>query len=106
MKVDELIALADGLKNNDLSVDLKLRWINDVEGRVHCEIKGLAPGEHLDIMTTEQEISVPMPYAKMYLSYIIAMIAFSKGEYELYSDLMMKHERDFCDYAKFCIRNR
>jgi len=106
MTVDEIITLADAIKKNDIGEELKLRWINDVEGRVHCEIKRLPLGDFKELVSTEQELSVPEPYSKMYLSYILSMIAFVKGDYGLYSDVYMQYERDFTEYAKFCLRGR
>ena len=106
MRVDEILSIADSLMVNQISEELKLHWINEVEGRVHCEIMKAAPADFVSVNAMDHELSVPMPYAKMYLSYILAMIAFADKEYDLYTDVMMKFERDFCEYAKFYLRTR
>jgi hypothetical protein len=69
-------------------------------------MKRLPLGDFKELVSTEQELSVPEPYSKMYLSYILSMIAFVKGDYGLYSNVYMQYERDFTEYAKFCLRGR
>ncbi len=102
MTIDEMLTIVDAVKQNDLSEDLKIHWLNDVEGRVRCEIFKESPKDVERLLTSEGELSVPMPYAKMFL----AMISFTSGDYDLYSDLMIKYELDFSEYAKFCLRTR
>lgn len=106
MRVDEILSIADTLKENQISEEIKLQWLNDVEGRVHCEILGKAPEDFVTLKTTKDELSVPMPYARVYLNYILAMMAFIMKEYELYTDVMLRYERDFSKYAKYCLRSR
>ena len=106
MRVDEIIAICDAIKTNEISEDLKLYWLNEVEGRVHCEINK-SPIEGFSKLTTmAQELSIPMPYAKIYLSYMLAMIAFATKEYDLYADITNRYERELYEYAKYCLKAR
>jgi len=106
MRVDEILSIADTLKENAISEEIKLQWLNDVEGRVHCEIFKQSSEDFVTLKTTKDELSVPMPYARVYLNYILAMMAFIMKEYELYTDVMLRYERDFSEYAKYCLRSR
>lgn len=106
MRVDEILSIVDSLKKNEISEELKLYWLNEVEARVHCEINRLPTEDFEKISTTLQELTIPMPYSKIYLTYLLAMISFSSKEYDLYTDIYMKYEREFSDYAKFCLRER
>lgn len=106
MRVDEILSIADSLKENEISEELKMHWLNEVEGRVHCEINKF-PAENFEkISTTLHELSIPMPYSKIYLTYLLAMMSFASKEYDLYADIYMKYEREFSDYAKLCLRER
>ena len=106
MTIGEIVSIADSLKRNEISEEVKLHWINDVEGRVHCEIFKFTPESYITLTGMKQELMIPMPYARIYIGYILAMAAFASKEYDLYSDLMMRYERDFAEYAKFCLRTR
>ena len=106
MRVDEMLSIADSLKKNEISEELKIYWINEVEARVHCEINKLPIDEFEKISTTVENLSIPMPYEKIYLSYLLAMMAFVAKEYDLYTDIYMKYESEFSEYAKFCLRER
>lgn len=106
MRVEEILSLADSLKKNEISEEVKLHWLNELEGRVHCEIFKRSIDDVVKLTALNQELSIPAPYTNVYISYLLSMIAFATKEYELYADLMMKYERDFSQYAKFCLRAR
>lgn len=106
MRVDEILSIADSLKKNEIGEELKLFWLNEIEARVHCEINKLPLEEFKKISTTLQELSIPMPYARVYLTYLLAMMSFVSKEYDLYTDICIKYESEFSEYAKFCLRER
>ncbi len=106
MKINEIISIADALKTNELSEEMKLGRLNDVEGRVFCEIYQKPPSEFHGAVSLTDELSVPAPYSRMYVLYLLAMIAFSRSEYELYERMLIDYENVFSEYARFYIRNR
>ncbi len=106
MTVRELIDLADAIKENEIGEDVKLRWINDIEGRVFCEIYKRPHESFCPRVSDSEGLSVPEPYSSLYLPYLIAMIAFTKGEYESYKSAMLEYEAAFLLYAKYYIRSR
>ena len=54
MKVRELLEALDATRPNELSDALKLRWINDVEGRVQCEIHKKMP-QNVKFVVSEED---------------------------------------------------
>ena len=106
MKVERIIATLDAIKENKLTDETKLVWINEVEGRVECEIRKKKATEYRNIVGRNDELSVPEPYSRIYILYLAAMIAFTRGEYDLYGRTLIEYETAFSEYAKYVIRNR
>ena len=106
MKVDTILDLVDGIKANAIDEGVKLAWINEAEGRVECEIHKKKSKNIVLLTSGNDDLSVSGPYARIYVLYLIAMIAFAKGEYELYERTFVEYENAFSEYAKYYIRNR
>ena len=106
MKVERIILTLDEMKENSVSEEVKIVWLNEVEGRVECEIRGKKPEEFVPLTSGEDTLSLPEPYSRAYLLYLCAMIAFAKGEYELYSKGIIDYETAFSEYARYYIRSR
>lgn len=106
MKVEEILMTVDAIKENVLCDEIKFEKLNDVEGRVFCEIMKKDPCDYEKIVSVTQELSVPIPYSKMYVLYLTAFIAFAQGDYDTYKNIMSEYETAFCEYAAHCIRTR
>lgn len=106
MKVERLIATLDAIKTNQVNDDTKILWINEVEGRVTCEIFKSPIDEVAFVTAGYEELTVPEPYSRVYILYLIAMIAFVEGDFDLYNKTYIEYESAFSDYAKYVIRNR
>ena len=106
MKIEKLIALVDELKENTLHEETKINWINEVEGRVFCELYKKHPSDFSPHFSMDDEISVPEPYVRMFTAYILGMIAFAAGEFDAYSRAMIDYETVFSEYARFLLRSR
>ena len=106
MKIERLISLIDELKENSFHEETKINWINEVEGRVFCELLKKHPSDFLPHFSMEDEITVPEPYVRMFTCYILAMISFMLGEFDAYSRGMIEYENVFSEYAKFLMRSR
>jgi hypothetical protein len=106
MTVKELLEITDSVKENKLCDDVKLRWINDVEGRISCEIHGMSPEAFIPHTSDDDVLLVPDAYSSLYLLYLVSMIAFSNGDFSLYSTSNIKFEEMLHRYAKHCIRSR
>lgn len=105
MTVRELLEVLDATKKNEMPDELKLRWINDVEGRVQCEIWKKSPELFKRVLSDEDILSVPDPYCSMYLLFLVSMIEFAEGNYGDYARLSIEFEKNLELYAKWYIRN-
>jgi hypothetical protein len=106
MKVREMLELIDSAKENQASEGAKITWLNDVEGKVACEIFKKAPQELVGLEGEESELSVPDAYSGVYLLYVLAMIELSKGHYDDYVKIRGCFDNEFKTYAKQVIRSR
>ncbi|MBQ8407820.1 MAG: hypothetical protein IJY39_03050 [Clostridia bacterium] len=106
MKVRELFELADAAKPNDICDSVKMRWVNDIEGKVACEIMKKAPEEHMPLSGEDSELSVPDAYVRVYLLYLWAMIELSAGNYSAFTELNRAFESELAAFARYVIRSR
>ena len=106
MKVNEIISIIDELKENDVNDELKLFWLNEVEGRINGEIFKRKREELQSIVSLSDDLSAPSTYSRIYVLYLGAMIEFGKGNYDSYYKILAEFEKAFSEYAKYIIRNR
>ena len=91
MKLKNVISRVDGMKPNAFSNEVKVGWVNELENMVQTEIFLLAPEEMVEYTweeNAESELLIRAPYSKLYWIYLHAMIDFTHGEYEKYSQTM------------------
>ncbi len=108
MKLRELFDFVDGVKPNAFEDDAKLRWLNELEGKIqsliyHTETdKIVAHALPVDEM---RQLLVPAPYDKVYWMWLCAMIDFANGEYDKYQNAMVMANDAYSEYAKWYMRN-
>lgn len=91
MKLKDVISRVDGMKPNAFSNEVKTGWVNELENMVQTEIFLLAPDEMVEYTweeNAESELLIRAPYSKLYWIYLCAMIDFTHGEYDKYSQTM------------------
>lgn len=91
MKLKNVISRVDGMKPNAFSNEVKTGWVNELENMVQTEIFLLAPEEMVEYTweeNAESELLIRAPYSKLYWIYLAAMIDFTHGEYDKYSQTM------------------
>lgn len=107
MTLAQVIRMVDGLKENAYSEEVKTAWINEVEGMVQTQVMMVLP---TDIITynwdTDQnkELLVAPPHSKIYWTYLCAMIDFSNGEYDLYSNTMQMFNAHWNEFSRWFLR--
>ena len=106
MTVDKLLLLIDGVKKNEQSDEIKICWIADVEGRVLSEIHGIPVEEIALPESNEDVLAVPEAYGRVYLLYVLSMIALAEGDLEAYGQLSKDFESALAMYARYYIRTR
>ena len=107
MTLKELIALADAVRPNGFTNELKTQWVNQAEGKVQTEIMLLRSEDSLqyDYETDEgTPLLVPEPHDKLYLSYLMAMIDFANAQYGDYQNSSELFNSQFSEYARYYAR--
>jgi len=107
MTLTEAIALCDQLRpGNKWDNDLKTRWINELQGRIHVQIHmtALRPMKEYQLEypknegDVDPELDVPTPYDRMYWLYLCAMVDFANGDYEAYNNTYKLFNNVLTDY--------
>ncbi len=106
MTVRELLETFDACKSNQHSDSVKTAWVNDVEGRVQCEIMGKTPEKFVKLMSEDDTLTVPDAYSRIYLLYLASMCELASANYDAYESASKAYENAILVYAKSCIRNR
>ena len=106
MKAGQIISMIDELKENEVNDEIKLFWLNEVEGRVCSEVLKREADKQNVLISLDDELSIPHPYTGLYALYLRAMIAFWEGDYEAYSTVFVEFERMLSDYSRVVIRSR
>lgn len=82
-----------------------IEFINDIESDVAEELRlSEAPvysDNHTDL---DEELLVPAPYDRLYVSYVKAMIDYSHEEYASYQLNQEQHLQDYKDFADWVVR--
>ena len=107
MKVQEIILVADSLKPNAFTVEQKLLWLNELEGRIQSLIHNITPESIVKYTLPNDEETVmiaPSPYDTVYWKWLCAMIDYANGEYDKYINAQMAANQAYQDYAKWVIR--
>lgn len=101
MKLHKVLRLADELKPNALSNELKVQYINEVEGLVQTEVM-LLDADYIikydEVKDYDTELLVKPPHDKLYISYLIAMIDFANGEYNRYANTIAAFQSYYKEY--------
>ena len=106
MTVGEILRVVDATKANEYDDATKIGWINEVEGMIFCETANERKGEFVSLRSSNDKVSLPDPYTRIYFLYIYAMMAISNNEYLVYLKVIAEFEKAFAQYARFVIRNR
>lgn len=104
MTFKKIIEYTDSVCPSAFGSDVKLRWLQEVESAVRCEIHGDETGGGVSDMTLESEGSVPFEYCRLYSYYIFAMTDYLNGDLERYRLSSELYEKAMELYAKHCIR--
>ena len=106
MTVRELLESVDSARPNDICDDIKIRLINDVEGRILCEICKKQPSEVTSLLGEDDILSVPEPYSRVYMLYLVSMLELMAGNYSAYSSVSAEFDKAFVEYGKWYLRNK
>lgn len=103
MKITKIIQLADMIAPNKLPTEIKVHYLNEVEGVVATEVLMLSTAD-VPVYTADDidiEMLVKPPHDKLYLDYLISMIHFANGEYNKYANTFEKYNESLKEYHRF-----
>ena len=108
MTVQEAITYVDTDKPNAFNNDVKVRWLNEVEGMVQTQVLLLCT-EAIITYTYEQNANTTMlvrpPHDKLYTAYLEARIDFANGEYEKYQNTYQLFNSFFKEFMRWYAMN-
>lgn len=111
MTINEVITQVDELKPNQISDDIKVRWISVLEGKIIDEIilthelSEIVEFNGYTINDMDTVLLVPDTYADVYIYYIEAMIDETNNESARYASSMQMFNSAWQDYANYYNRN-
>ncbi|MBE6693385.1 MAG: M20 family metallopeptidase [Ruminococcaceae bacterium] len=91
MTVSEAIARVDTLKPNDISLDEKLRWLSELDGRIKLEVIDTHEGggevgfRPYTQDNTDAVLLVPFPHDDIYIHWLSMQISYVQGELKKYN---------------------
>lgn len=104
MKVGEVLTQIRAMKPNQYEEAVLLRWLGEVEARLHEEIwcRYDEPGEPPPPITPEdmeRELRVPFPHDGIYVKWLAARIDYQNAEFDRYNNAMVAFNSDWQAYA-------
>ena len=90
----------------EISDELKISWIGQLDGQIRCEVFGEKPENVTIPKWEEDELSVPDAYSALYFYHVLAMIALLRGNTQEYDKFCRERDCVMKQYAKCVIRNR
>lgn len=94
------------MKPNAFSAELKLQWLNELEGKIATEIMLMAPPALQSLrLRAEDTPMVDPPYDSIYRSWLVARIDQANGEYEEYGNSYAIFDNEWRRFLRwFCQR--
>ena len=112
MTINEAITLADDMKPNMMKTAVKVRFINEIEGKIHAEI--LMKHEHTDAEEVcphydnntdpGTELLVKAPYDMLYVYWIMARIDQLNQEMDKFNDDYALFDNAWNNFGDYWIR--
>lgn len=108
-KISEIIARVDAYKPNGFSEEVKLKWLNDLDGKIGLDVflmditeiraRQIAYPEGL-----ETEPLVTFPHEDIYDLYLAAKIDYENGEYNRYQNTMAAYNEAYGNFVRWLAR--
>lgn len=101
MLVSELIDIVQEEKPHSFSDKKIISWLNEVECEVQQQL-GVEP--FIPVEFKEDKLSAPMPYDRLYPSYVKAKIDIALEDFSCYENDQAQHVADFRDFVDWVVR--
>lgn len=111
MTIEQLFVSVDEQKPNAYDDQIKLEWLNDIEGKVYRDVvehhirpEGLREYSKFTSLDMSAELCVPDPYTNVYKYYLYSMIDFHNGEGDRYQNSAIMFNNAFQEFANYWCR--
>lgn len=105
MKVAEMIASIDQLRQNQYDTEQKTRWLSEVEGMIIDEVINMAEGNEREFSEyryeTDADVSLVLParFCDIYEHYVKAKIEFYDEEMNQYNNEVAAYQAAYQQFA-------
>ncbi len=104
MTLKEVIERADELRPNDFSTEMKVAWLNEIEGMVQTNVMLLQAEDLVQYNWedhAETELLAKFPHDKIYWAYLIALIDFANDDTARYNNDMALFNERWGEYMRW-----
>lgn len=104
MTIQNLIDKVQEEKPNTFSTDKLIEFVNEIETDVAEQLS--IELEEYTSDNLNDELLVPAPYNRLYVSYLKAQIDYANEEYPSYQLNAEQHVQDFSDFINWVVREQ
>ena len=107
MTIETCIQLVDDMLPSRVPLEVKLRFLGEVEGKVRVELLGEEPGNSLAIdedTPLDTVLSAPCPFDQLYWQYLLAMVGHVSGDSARYESAAVLFNSSYQSFGKWLKR--
>lgn len=102
MTSKQVLARVKALKPTPFDDETLLYWLGEVEGLILVQVLLLQPTSVQPLeAATDDQLTVPYPFDKLYLQYLMAQIDYANGEYRKYDNSMALFNAYLGEYQRW-----
>lgn len=102
MTSKQVLARVKALKPTPFDDETLLYWLREVEGLILVQVLLLQPTSVQPLeAATDDQLTVPYPFDKLYLQYLMAQIDYANGEYRKYDNSMALFNAYLGEYQRW-----
>lgn len=107
LTVRQVLRYVDAVMENTFKQTIKLRWINQVEGKLQVKVLQKSPAETITYKEEnfDQEMIAEKPFDGMYSEYLFWQICLAQQEPELAESYRQSFERLWDEYVRHICRH-
>ena len=104
MTINQIINIVDQIKPNAFPPEVKVMWLNEVEGYVQTYIHLVSSADVITYdysVDADTELLVPPPHNGVYWTFLTAMIDYGNGEYNKYQNTITLYNSYIQEYQRW-----
>ncbi|MBQ3064548.1 MAG: hypothetical protein IJC99_07115 [Clostridia bacterium] len=100
MTRNEVITFVRQIKPHDFENEVMLRWLDELEQKIATEIHQKYTRDNGLQGLLPDQLSVPVPYDRVYWTYLLSMIDFVSGSSDTYERSLAVFQEAYGEYAR------